>query len=170
MKVVTYDPNDIYIKNRVINVSEIYFESSNEFMSIKINNNNFPTSTSYWDFLFWKVVDINTEAEPSVQMVSDLEKEHVINIYSNINITNNLIYIRDYSNGVHLSNESWYYKDNGDGTYSGKVKEIIYNYDEDKKNKLLSMTTKLYYLDGEEYYSDTQQYYCNNNSIILKRS
>jgi len=60
-----------------------------------------------------------------------------------------------------------YIIDNGDGTYSGLVKEDVYNY---VRNKLISITTNNYDSDGNVQSTDTRTFYASRRSTIRKYS
>ena len=80
------------------------------------------------------------------------EKNYNIKIY----FANNLI------------NDIWYNTDNGDGTYSNKVEELIYSYE---NGKLMSHILKKYYMGDLEYYQEQFDYFFENvtKTIIVKR-
>jgi hypothetical protein len=74
--------------------------------------------------------------------------------------------VKDYL-GQRLIKETWYEVDNGDGTYSQKVEETVYNY---IQNKITSKTTTTFWLDESEILSKTETYYTKDNKIIIKKS
>ena len=70
----------------------------------------------------------------------------------------------EYNNG-YKSKEIWYQTDNGDGTYSGKAKEIEYTWNE---NVLLFYLEKIYCTNDVLYTESKFEYYTNDDNIILK--
>lgn len=66
-----------------------------------------------------------------------------------------------------LATETWYYTDNEDDTYSDKVYETSYAWQD---NVLLSKTEKVFYDDGSEQSSKTWNYFTNGDDSITKEA
>jgi len=79
-------------------------------------------------------------------------------------------HVEVYDKKNRIQKETWYNTDNGNGVYSGKVREITYTY---SGKDVLYRTEKQYMLDGSVVSSEVFEYYTNNRSdgkdIILKR-
>lgn len=69
-------------------------------------------------------------------------------------------YIQEYSSNNRLEKRVWYNTDNGDGTYSGKVHEILYYYNGAKLEYSIDST---FMLDGTILTSQRYDYYEQNN-------
>jgi hypothetical protein len=72
--------------------------------------------------------------------------------------------VKEYQ-GRRLVKETWYENDNGDDTYSQKVEEIVYNYNQ---NNLISTVTTTFWTDETPILSKTVEYFTNGNNIIVK--
>jgi len=173
---VIYDPNDICVKNRVI-----FYDSSeklsdtarkNGWGNTFIKKENMLTPTTHWDYLFWKVINVEYASETDAEIVetNDLEKEYIKELLSGVEIRLKKYLVEEYNDDEYVSKRTYYYHDNGDGTYTGKLEEIIYTYSEIESDLLESHNTKTYYLDGTERTDETFNYYTNEEgSLIVKK-
>lgn len=69
--------------------------------------------------------------------------------------------------GGRIDSVSRYTTDNGDGTYSGLVQEMLYSY---QGNKLLSVETNTYDGDGELLATETETFFTDGSSTVRKFS
>ena len=74
-------------------------------------------------------------------------------------------YIKTYS-ASKLTKETWYEIDNGDGTYSGKAREIVYTW---SGNTLTHETETVYCTNGAIWSQTTSKYYTGSNNTIIKK-
>jgi len=103
------------------------------------------------DSKYWKIDPVG---ETGILEMTSEEKTTCFNA-TTAGVGNNLV--KSYSDNT-LMTETWYNKDNGDETYSGKVSETVYNY---SKNKIINRIEKKFLLDGAEIRSQQYDYFEN---------
>lgn len=173
---VFYDPNDIYIKNRVtwFQSDAVRFEKSIKcnWDYVFINSENMLNITTHCDYLFWKVINVGytSEIDAAIVEMNDLEKEYVKKLLSGVEVKPKKYLIKEYNDNGYSLKKTYYCHDNGDGTYTGKIEEITYTYSEINLNILESHNVITYYLDGTERTNEIFNYYTNEEgSLIIKR-
>lgn len=74
--------------------------------------------------------------------------------------------VKEFSAQNRLVKETWYAIDNGDGTYSNKIEETVYEW---SKNDMIGRSFKKFWLDGSETTEEIWKYFKNGKNIIEKR-
>jgi len=75
--------------------------------------------------------------------------------------------VKEYdASGRRIIRETWYNTDNGDGTYSGKVTENAYIYN---NGKLEKRKEKRFWLDGTEDIDKEWDYFVDGNEKVIEK-
>ena len=134
-------------------------------LTIEINESDISTVLSYINFDGFSALDIFFESELSDEeevILNDLISAHSLTTSGEENF-----FVQVNNSRGNVVSETWYNTDNGDGTYSGKVREIVYTYSSNGKN-LQGRTEKEFWLDGTEKTSKAFEYYTSGSNKIVK--
>jgi hypothetical protein len=95
------------------------------------------------------------------------ELDTIVNGFSVSSLGKENYHVQTYSNTT-LQKDEWYETDNGDGTYSGKCREIEYDY---KGKKIVKYFERIYLLNGDLVTEEEFRYYTQNdgNIVVLKK-
>jgi hypothetical protein len=155
--IIIFDSNDLIVPNRVLQ----YLKSVNTpdySGDILINpniNNVKDISINYWKVVNLVVEEMTTEEKNTVDNFLKADQTPFKNYL-----------IKQYNSSKILISETWYEKDNGDGTYSVKAEEKLYIY----SNRILeSYTLNIYSYNGNIINTEKWDYYNDINRNIEKR-
>lgn len=158
--IIFYNPEDLIVPNKVIE----YMKSVNTPDYIGLPNiiiNPDLSNVQYVSMKYWKV------SEEQVVEMDVSEKDAINEAVEAKTIKEKKYQVLEYDSSKRLIKEQWFYIDNGNGTYSKKVQEVSYVYN---NSILLSKIEVTYYYDGTVAEEKIWDFYegSNKNQKILK--
>jgi len=157
--IILYDPSGI-----VINMVTNYVRSANtpdyeNLPNVLIN----PDVSALGNISrnYWKV----DSSENVIEMTTN--EKTVIDNFLNAKILRNKNFkVSTYDATNSLIKDTWYEKDNGDGTYSNIAQESVYTYN---NGNVISRVDTIYYFDGTIQSATTWNYFVNDKNQIIEK-